>query len=122
MTSRTWPEVGQILKRRREVDLGLTQPELADKCGLSVPMIQVLESGRRDSFSGRTLGKIARGLDWPNDVIERLLAGEDPRKIATSPADEAPSIDLNSDLAALPPESQQRILDIIAEEKRKQQT
>lgn len=118
--SRTWSEVGQILKRRRELDLGLTQPQLGEISDLSVPMIQVLEAGSRDSYSGRTLGKIARGLGWPNDAVEQLLAGVDPAELAPAVEDPVVSIDLNSEAAGLPPAAMDRVLDIIRREQEKQ--
>lgn len=113
VTPRTWAEVGPILKRRREIELGLTQPQLAERADLSVPMIQVLEGGRRDSFSGVTIGKIARGLAWPSDAIERLLAGERPEDLAAE-------IDLNSAAAELTPDERRAVLDFIAKQRRKQ--
>lgn len=84
MAERTWTELGQILKQRRE-RLRMTQQEVADAGGLSLAIVQMLESGRKDSYRGTTLSAIAEALRWEPDAVDLLLNG--------TPADDLPTVD-----------------------------
>lgn len=82
VAERTWDDVGQILKQRRE-RLRLTQQEVADRAELSLAIVQVIESGRKDSFRRTTLAAIADALEWEPDAVDQLLAGTDPADLPT---------------------------------------
>ena len=57
--------------------LGLTQNMLAQKPGMTRQHINNIERGRQGTFHGRTLVKLAHGLDMsPEDLIEYLSTGE----------------------------------------------
>lgn len=117
-----WKNVAVEVKRRRERQLGVTQQDIADRANdlagkqvLSVPTLQIIENARQESYRAATLLWLARALDWPDDAIDRLRAGERPE-------DWGVEIDLNSAAADLTPESRRAVLDFIAEERRKQQS
>jgi transcriptional regulator with XRE-family HTH domain len=87
MTPRTWEQVGDLIRRRRDA-LGLTREATVEKANrlvgsasLSTANVTILEKGRRDSYRPRTLIGIARALDWSDDAVERLLAGVDPEEV-----------------------------------------
>jgi len=50
---------------------------LAQKAGMTRQHINNIERGRQATFHGRTLVKLARGLDMsPEDLVEYLSSGE----------------------------------------------
>lgn len=61
---------GEALRARR-LALGLSQEELADRCGLDRTYISGIERGRRN-VSLRNLGLIAKALDV---TVSQLLEG-----------------------------------------------
>lgn len=73
------------LKRRR-IEAGLNQTQLAQRAGVSKQLLSMVENGNAN-FSPAYLGKIAKAL---NCTIADLLTGED----------EAPATDIDSAGAA----------------------
>ena len=63
--------LGKILKSFRKQS-GLTQPELADKSGVSTSIVNDLENGIRTAGC-KTIDKIARGLELNNEDRFRLV-------------------------------------------------
>ncbi len=121
---RTWEQAGAEVKARRE-DLHLTQSALAEKAGLSLAIVQVIEGGRKESYRRSTLVALARALDWPKDAIDRLLAGDDPETFEEpegGPSSQDDQQDYNSTIARLSPEAQAVIDRIIETEIGKQQS
>jgi transcriptional regulator with XRE-family HTH domain len=58
---------------------GLTQPELAERAGVSASYLSILERGKRDpSFS--IIEKIARALDLPLSLL--IFIATDPAEIS----------------------------------------
>lgn len=60
------PEIIQILGRRERtyrIRLGLTQKELAERAGISVPTLQAFESGTTKDISFSTLLRILRSIN-----------------------------------------------------------
>lgn len=91
VTTDEWARVGAAVRERRE-GLGLTQLQLATQAGVSESMVRVLETARRTSYRGGNLRAIARALNWPDDAIDRVLAGRPPDE-RLSPPDERPLTD-----------------------------
>ena len=78
------PEIIQILGQRERtyrIRLGLTQKELAERAGISVPTLQAFENGTNKDISFSTLLRILRGIGQLEGV-NTLLA-----EIAESPYD-----------------------------------
>ena len=63
--------LGKILKSFRKQS-GLTQPELAEKSGVSTSIVNDLENGIRTAGC-KTIDKIARGLELNNEDRFRLV-------------------------------------------------
>ena len=74
--------LGSVLRARRQ-ELGLTQSELADLCGLRASEISQIETGMR-SLTLLTLYVLARGLKVPASrlvsLLEDAMRGKTPRK------------------------------------------
>lgn len=73
----TAPVIANALRARRAALL-LTQGDAAQAAGVSVATWQKAESGRPMEYQPRTKKAIARALQWPDDALDRLVAGEDP--------------------------------------------
>jgi len=102
MPPRTWTEIGQLVKARRD-QLGLTQQDVANRANermgnqvLSTANLRIIEMAGRGSYRVRTMIGLARALDWPDNAIDLLLEREaDPEdfdKQPTPPAGGAAAI------------------------------
>lgn len=71
--------VSAAVRRRRE-QLGLSQEEAAARSGglISTANLRVVEANGRRSLRPRSVLGLARALDWPDDALERIAAGDDP--------------------------------------------
>ena len=66
--------LGKIIREKRK-KMGLTQPQLADKSGVTTSIINDLENGIRSAGS-KTINKIAYGLELQEEArFELLLVG-----------------------------------------------
>src|ERR1700692_3930315 len=75
--------LGQAIKFCRQ-QRDLTQPQLAERAGISPSYLSVLERGKRDpSFS--MIEKIARALDVPLSLL--VFIATDPSEIEGLPAE-----------------------------------
>jgi transcriptional regulator with XRE-family HTH domain len=73
--------LGSAIKFCR-LQLGLTQPQLAERAGVSASYLSILERGKRDpSFS--TIEKIARALALPLSLL--IFIATDPSEISGLP-------------------------------------
>lgn len=77
-----WIRLRDAFNRRRE-DLGLGPTALAARAGLAFQTVNDAITGARRPQE-RTRREIARGLGWPSDVPERILAGQDPDVVLDS--------------------------------------
>lgn len=71
-----WGRLGAALRNAR-LRQGMSQRVLAQTAGVSVPAVQSAEAGKVPK--GRmpyTLPRIAAALGWPEDAIDRILAGD----------------------------------------------
>ena len=71
--------------RHRRVELGLTQQELANRSGLAIPHINMIEGGERRNLRAETLRRLASALDWSIDELTAL-----------SPAPRAESVEVEA--------------------------
>lgn len=79
-----WSVAAEALRERRNA-LGRTQREAADQGHVSMAVWQAFENRQRSNFSGPTLSKLARGVDWRADALQRINAGEDPAGLVIAP-------------------------------------
>ena len=86
MTTRQPPSFGALLRSYRDVT-GLTQEELAQKAGLSVPTISNLERGRSQTPYRATVRRLAGALELSGEERAGFLAaalGTTPEPAARS--------------------------------------
>lgn len=87
-------------------DLKMRQVDLVRESGLSIPTIRSFMSGqlRSERPTEYTMYCLEDGLVWPRGSVERILAGEDPRKVLETEADvvpiERPARQLSEELRA----------------------
>lgn len=74
---RGWQHLADEVKRRRSVR-GWTQMEVATRGGLSLDRVSSIESVRTDRYSGRTITKLERALEWELGSVRAILAGGQP--------------------------------------------
>jgi transcriptional regulator with XRE-family HTH domain len=82
-----WQRVARAVRDRR-LALGLTQRKAVERSGdgVSLPVWSLIEAAKQSAYRERTLIAVARGLAWPPDAIDRILAGEDPTTLANTSA------------------------------------
>jgi len=85
-----WARVAAAVRARRAT-LDLTHTDVASGGGISVNVWSQIENNKQQSYRRRTLITIARTLRWPDDAIERVLAGDDSIDADTSRNESAPS-------------------------------
>jgi transcriptional regulator with XRE-family HTH domain len=88
---------GQLLRRHRRAR-GLTQEQLAERSGLSVYAISMLERGTRTAPRGRTVESLARALELDAPERDALVAAAQPGRRKPAPRRHA----LRLDVAAWP--------------------
>lgn len=74
---RNWKAVGDCVRTRR-VELRLRQEDAAEVAGISIATWRLLEGGVREGYRNSTKVAVAQALRWPQDAIDRLLAGASP--------------------------------------------
>ena len=96
--------IGDRIKKHRN-RLGLTQEELAEKCGLHHTYIGQLERGEKNATL-ESIEKVVRGLDISFEALfEKLVSDVDAEPSAAAKCYEL--------VAALPLKDQQAVLDMI---------
>lgn len=70
-----WIRVAKAVRRRR-VELGRTQQEIADDAGVSLATWRLIESAGRDRYQDLTVRGVTKALGWHADAIDTLLDGE----------------------------------------------
>ena len=85
----SWERLGEEVRLRRK-QLKLTQPDLAERGGLSVATIRAVETNRAGRLSRRLRRALERAIDWEAGSIDTVLEGGTPRVLGTSAAMGAP--------------------------------
>jgi DNA-binding Xre family transcriptional regulator len=76
-----WPAVAAALNARM-AERRVGQQDLAQRSGVSVSTVRLLQHGADRRVQNKTLAALARALDWPDDHLIRILVtgrpGDDP--------------------------------------------
>ena len=96
-----WRRLADAAKKRRRIK-GWTQLDVATRGALSIDRIQAIEGVRTDSYSGRTLTKLDRGLRWEVGSSRAVVDdGAEPTPADDEPAEQRPSaLDMQAELRA----------------------
>lgn len=81
----SWERLGDEVRLRRK-HLKLTQPEVAERGGLSVATIRAIETNRAGRLSPRLRRALERAIEWEPGTIDTVLEGGGPRPVATTTA------------------------------------
>lgn len=95
----SWEQLGEEVRLRRK-QLKLTQPDLAERGGLSVATIRAVETNRAGRLSRRLRRALERAIDWEAGSIDTVLEGGTPRVLGTSAAMGARAAPAGTDTAA----------------------
>ena len=79
----SWEQLADEVKRRRK-QLKLTQPDLAERGGLSVATVRAVETNRSGRLSHRLRRALERALQWQDGSIDAVLDGNAPRTLKSA--------------------------------------
>jgi hypothetical protein len=79
-----WEQLGVAVRERR-AELNLTQSEVTDRGGPSVPALRMIENNRAGRLSPRMRHALERALQWRPGSVDALLAGGTATPIEQSP-------------------------------------
>lgn len=86
------PGMAEAIEQRRQ-EKGLSPTEFAKAAGITVQGLRPVRLGERRRYRHNVRIGVARALDWPDDALERLMAGEVPAPL--EPLDPATAAWLN---------------------------
>ncbi|MEE6140640.1 helix-turn-helix domain-containing protein [Mycobacterium sp. 050128] len=96
----SWEQLGDEVRLRRK-QLKLTQPDLAERGGLSVATVRAVETNRSGRLSRRLRRALERALEWQEGSVEAVLDGSRPRTVnATGTAGAPPTVSADTARAA----------------------
>ncbi len=70
-----WTAVAQAINTRMTTRR-IGQQELADRAGIAVSTLRLVQHGATRRVRTKTLSAISRALDWPDDHLVRVLTGD----------------------------------------------
>lgn len=91
----SWERLADEVRLRRK-QLKLTQPDVAERGGLSVATVRAVETNRSGRLSRRLRRALERALEWQEGSIDAVLDGSPPRILTatgTAPAPPTASAD-----------------------------
>lgn len=86
----SWERLGEEVRLRRR-RLKLTQPDAAERGGLSVATIRAVETNRAGRLSRRMRRALERAIEWEPGSIDAVLDGGAPRVLAGTTAAAGPA-------------------------------
>lgn len=76
----SWEQLAdEVLRRRKQ--LRLTQPDVAQRGGLSVATVRAVETNRSGRLSRRLRRALERALEWQDGSVDAVLEGKSPRVV-----------------------------------------
>jgi transcriptional regulator with XRE-family HTH domain len=84
-----WERLGDEVRLRRK-QLKLTQPEVAERGGLSVATVRAVETNRSGRLSRRLRRALERAIEWEEGSVDAVLEGRAPRVIETAAVKNVP--------------------------------
>ena len=84
-----WERLGDEVRLRRK-QLKLTQPEVAERGGLSVATVRAVETNRSGRLSRRLRRALERAIEWEQGSVDAVLEGRAPRVIGTAAVKNVP--------------------------------
>lgn len=96
--SMSWERLADEVRLRRK-QLKLTQPDVAERGGLSVATVRAVETNRSGRLSRRLRRALERALEWQDGSIDAVLDGGPPRAISVSTGAGSPPPTVSADTA-----------------------
>ena len=79
----SWERLGDEVRLRRK-QLKLTQPDVAERGGLSVATVRSVETNRSGRLSRRLRRALERAIEWQEGSVDAVLEGGSPRVAGTA--------------------------------------
>lgn len=76
----SWEQLADEVRLRRK-QLKLTQPDVAERGGLSVATVRAVETNRSGRLSRRLRRALERALEWQDGSVDAVLEGNRPRTV-----------------------------------------
>lgn len=76
----SWEQLADEVRLRRK-QLKLTQPDLAERGGMSVATVRAVETNRSGRLTRRLRRALERALEWQDGSVDAVLAGNAPRAV-----------------------------------------
>jgi transcriptional regulator with XRE-family HTH domain len=96
----SWEQLADEVRLRRK-QLKLTQPDVAERGGLSVATVRAVETNRSGRLTRRLRRALERALEWQEGSVDAVLDGNRPRVIsAAGPAATPPPVNVDTARAA----------------------
>lgn len=84
-TTKTSPELLAEAARRRRAELRLTQQQVADRMGMSLAVVALIERAQRQSYNVGTLAALDGALGWESGSAEAALHSGTPPVVVAGP-------------------------------------
>lgn len=102
--TKTSPEILAEAARRRRAELRLSQQQVADRMGMSLAVVALIERAQRQSYNVGTLAALDGALGWESGSAEAALHSGTPPVVVTGPTSVQRSARVNPVLIDVPPE------------------
>jgi transcriptional regulator with XRE-family HTH domain len=89
----SWERLGDEVRLRRK-QLKLTQPEVAERGGLSVATVRAVETNRSGRLSRRLRRALERAIQWQEGSVDAILEGGAPRVVGIASVKDIPPVAL----------------------------
>lgn len=95
----SWEQLADEVRLRRK-QLKLTQPDVAERGGLSVATVRAVETNRSGRLSRRLRRALERALEWQDGSVDAVLDGGPPRTVSAGPTQPPPTVSADTARAA----------------------
>ncbi len=79
----SWEQLADEVRLRRK-QLKLTQPDVAERAGMSVATVRAVETNRSGRLTRRLRRALERALEWQDGSVDAVLGGNAPRAVTTA--------------------------------------
>lgn len=93
----SWEQLADEVRLRRK-QLKLTQPDVAERGGLSVATVRAVETNRSGRLTRRLRRALERALEWQDGSVDAVLDGNRPRVVNVAGTGATPPV-VNADTA-----------------------
>lgn len=87
----SWEQLADEVRLRRK-QLKLTQPDVAERAGMSVATVRAVETNRSGRLTRRLRRALERALEWQDGSVDAVLDGNAPRAVSSTSTAAVPPV------------------------------